>query len=66
MLFDGVDIGRRAKIRNAILEKNLRIPEDAVIGYDPAEDAKRYQLTESGLVIIGGERSPVGLSSLHI
>lgn len=66
VLFDGVDIGRRAKIRNAILEKNLRIPEDAVIGYDPAEDAKRYQVTESGLVIIGGERSPVGLSSLHI
>lgn len=66
VLFDGVDIGRRAKVRRAILEKNVRIPEDAVIGFDPEEDAKNYQVSESGLVIIGGERSPVGLSSLDI
>ena len=37
-----------------------------MIGFDPEEDAKRYQVTESGLVIIGGERSPVGLSSLDV
>lgn len=66
VLFDGVDIGRRAKVRRAVLEKNVRIPPDAVIGFDPVEDAKHYQVTESGLVIIGGDRSPVGLSSLHI
>lgn len=66
VLFDNVDIGRRARVRRAILEKNVRIPPDAVIGYDLAEDAKRYQVTESGLVVIGGQRSPVGLSSLSV
>ena len=66
VLFDNVDIGRGARIRNAILEKNARIPENAVIGYDAEEDAKTYQVTESGIVVIGGERTPVGLSSLNI
>jgi glucose-1-phosphate adenylyltransferase len=66
VLFDGVDIGRRARVRRAILEKNVRIPEGAVIGFDPEEDARHYQVTESGLVIIGGERSPVRLSSLDV
>lgn len=66
ILFDGVDIGRRARVRRAILEKNVRIPENAVIGFNLEEDAKHYQVTESGLVIIGGERSPVSLSSLNI
>ena len=66
VLFDNVDIGRGARIRNAILEKNARIPENAFIGYDAEEDAKTYQVTESGIVVIGGERTPVGLSSLNI
>ena len=65
-LFDNVDIGRGTRIRNVILEKNARIPENAVIGYDAEEDAKTYQVTESGIVVIGGERTPVGLSSLNI
>ncbi|EKV32943.1 Glucose-1-phosphate adenylyltransferase [Caenispirillum salinarum AK4] len=66
IVFDNVDIGRRCKIRRAIIEKNVRIPPDTVIGYDAEEDRKRYQVTESGLVVIKGERSPVPLSSLSI
>jgi glucose-1-phosphate adenylyltransferase len=66
VLFDNVEIGRRAKVRGAIMEKNVRIPEDAVIGYDRESDAKQYQVTDSGLVVIGGRRSPVGLSSLNL
>jgi glucose-1-phosphate adenylyltransferase len=66
ILFDNVDIGRRCKIRRAIIEKNVKLPPDTVIGYDPEEDAKRYQVTESGLVVIKGERSPVPLAHLSI
>lgn len=66
ILFDNVDIGRRCKIRRAIIEKNVKLPPDTVIGYDPEEDAKRYQVTESGLVVIKGERSPVPLANLSI
>lgn len=66
ILFDKVDIGRRCRIRRAIIEKNVRIPPDTVIGYDLEEDAKRYQVTESGIVVIKGERSSVPLSRLSI
>jgi glucose-1-phosphate adenylyltransferase len=66
ILFDNVEISRRAKIRRAILEKNVKIPEDVVIGYAPEEDAKRYQVTESGIVVIGGARSPVALARVSV
>ena len=34
VIMDNCDIGRRAKLRRAILDKNVRIPEDATVGYD--------------------------------
>jgi glucose-1-phosphate adenylyltransferase len=66
IVFDNVDIGRRAKIRRAIIEKNARIPEDAVIGYDLEEDAKHYHVTETGIVVVEGHRSPVPLGSITV
>ena len=38
IIFDNCDIGRRARIRRAILDKNVRVPPDAVIGYDLERD----------------------------
>lgn len=66
ILFDGVEIGRRCQIRRAIIEKNVRIEPDTVIGYDLEEDRKRFQVTESGLVVISGERSAVPISSVSV
>lgn len=67
IVFDNCDIGRRAKIQRAILDKNVIVPEDAVIGYDPQEDAKRgYHVTESGIVVVEGQRSKVDLASLDL
>ena len=66
VVFDNVDIGRRAKIRRAIIEKNARIPADAVIGYDLEEDAKHYHVTETGIVVVEGHRSPVPLGSITV
>src|SRR5208337_3233824 len=51
VLFDNVDVGRHAKVRRAILDKNVKVPEGATIGYDPVEDAKKYHVTESGIVV---------------
>jgi len=64
IIFDNVDVGRRAKVRRAIVEKNARIPEDAVIGYDIEQDRQNYHVTENGLVVIEGHRSPVPLGTL--
>jgi glucose-1-phosphate adenylyltransferase len=66
ILFDNCDIGRRAKVRRAILDKNVRVPEDAVIGYDPAGDRRLYHVTESGIVVIEGRRSPVDVATMEV
>lgn len=53
IVFDGVDIGRHARIRNAIIDKRVKIPAGAVIGYDPEEDRRRgFSVTKNGVVVI--------------
>jgi glucose-1-phosphate adenylyltransferase len=66
IVFDNCDIGRRAKLRRCILEKNVRIPEDTVIGYDLAKDRERYFVSESGIVVVEGPRSAVELTAITI
>jgi glucose-1-phosphate adenylyltransferase len=54
VLLDGVEVGRHAVVRRAIIDKNVVIPEGARIGMDPEEDlARGFTVTESGLVVIG-------------
>ena len=53
VLMHNVDVGRRAVVRNAIIDKNVRIPPDAQIGVDPAADRERFHVTEQGIVVIG-------------
>ncbi len=53
ILLEGVDVGRRAKIRRAIVDKEVKIPSETTIGYDLEEDkARGFSITESGIVII--------------
>jgi glucose-1-phosphate adenylyltransferase len=67
VILDNCDIGRRAKLRRAILDKNVRIPEDAVIGYDLNADRQRnYHVTESGIVVVEGARTMVGVSEVVV
>jgi glucose-1-phosphate adenylyltransferase len=54
ILMHGCSIGRYAHVRRAIIEKNVHIPEHAVIGYDLHEDAKRFRVTSSGIVVVEG------------
>ncbi len=51
VLFEGVNVGRRARIRRAIVDKNVEIPPDSVIGYDLEADAKRFTVSD-GIVVI--------------
>ncbi|HSW64291.1 MAG TPA: hypothetical protein VLH56_13430 [Dissulfurispiraceae bacterium] len=53
ILFENVEIGRHAKIRRAIIDENISIPEGTVIGYDHDEDRQRgYTVTEGGIVVV--------------
>jgi glucose-1-phosphate adenylyltransferase len=65
VIMDNCDIGRRAKVRRAILDKNVRVPEDTLIGYDPnADRARGWHVTDSGIVVIGREHSTVPVAAL--
>jgi glucose-1-phosphate adenylyltransferase len=66
ILFDNCDIGRRSKIRRAILDKNVKIPEGEEVGYDLEADRKKYFVTESGIVVIEGHRSTVDIATIQV
>jgi glucose-1-phosphate adenylyltransferase len=66
VILDNCDIGRRAKIRRAVLDKNVRIPPDATIGYDIEQDRKLYNVTDSGIVVVEGNRSQVDISAIVV
>jgi glucose-1-phosphate adenylyltransferase len=66
VILDNCDIGRRAKIRRAILDKNVKVLPDTTIGYDEVQDRKLYQVTETGIVVVEGNRTKVDISAVFV
>ena len=66
VILDNCVIGRDAKVRRAILDKNARIPAGASLGYDLDQDRKLHHVTESGIVIVEGLRSALEISSVVV
>jgi len=66
IILDNCDIGRRAKLKRVILDKNVRIPEDSQIGYDLERDRRFHHVTESGIVVVEGNRSAIEISTLFV
>jgi glucose-1-phosphate adenylyltransferase len=65
VIMDDCDIGRHAKLRRAILDKNVCIPADTKVGYDHAADrARGWHVTESGIVVIGREHGSVPMAEM--
>ncbi len=58
MILSGCDIGRGARLRRVLLDKNCKIEPGCVIGEDRARDRERFPfVTESGIVVIPKGRS---------
>lgn len=52
VIMDYSEIGRGARVRRAIIDKNVRVADGDEIGYDLERDRKRFFVTESGIVVI--------------
>jgi len=57
VLLDGVWVGSGAVVRNAILDKNVRIAPGAKIGVDRAADAARFTVSRNGVAAVGKGQS---------
>ncbi|MCJ8521324.1 glucose-1-phosphate adenylyltransferase [Pseudorhizobium tarimense] len=52
VVLPNVRVGRRAQLRNVVIDSNVTIPEGLVVGEDPELDAKRFRRTENGICLI--------------
>jgi glucose-1-phosphate adenylyltransferase len=52
IIFTHVDIGRHCRIRRAIIDRDVHLPEGTVIGYDREADRRNYFVTQSGLTVV--------------
>ena len=52
ILMEGVNVGRYAKVRRAIVDKDVIIPQGMVIGYSPEEDKRNFFVSDSGIVVV--------------
>ena len=64
VIFDNCIIGRHAHVRRAIIDKNFRVPDQGRIGFDLVKDAESYHVTDSGIVVVEGHRSPVDIATM--
>jgi glucose-1-phosphate adenylyltransferase len=59
VLMHGVDVGRGAVVRRAIVDKNVRIAPGAQLGVDLDRDRQRFVVSEGGIVVVGkGQEVP--------
>jgi len=55
IIMDGVQVGRYAKVRRAIIDKDVCIPENMSIGFDADKDRQLFRVTEDGVVVVPKE-----------
>src|SRR5688572_2533335 len=58
ILMPGVRVGRHAKLRRAIIDRDVFIPRGALIGYNEEEDRRRHTVTASGIVVVTTDDEP--------
>jgi len=52
IIFNHVNVGRHCRVRRAIIDRHVSLPEGTVIGYDPEADRARYSVAENGIVVV--------------
>ncbi|MEM6635150.1 MAG: glucose-1-phosphate adenylyltransferase [Pseudomonadota bacterium] len=52
VLLPYVYISRHARLKNAVVDRGVVIPEGLVVGEDPEEDAKWFRVSEGGVTLV--------------
>ncbi len=52
VLLEGADVGSDAKVRRAIIDKDVDVPSGTVIGYDAEVDKRHFFVSDSGIVVV--------------
>jgi glucose-1-phosphate adenylyltransferase len=61
ILMPGVRVGRHARLRRTIVDRDVDIPRGATIGYNAEEDRRRHTVSEGGVVVVApGDEPYVG------
>ncbi|SHI41375.1 glucose-1-phosphate adenylyltransferase [Wenxinia saemankumensis] len=47
-----VNVGRRARLRNVVIDSGVHIPERLVVGEDATEDARFFRVSDKGVTLI--------------
>ena len=58
ILMPGVRVGRHARIRRAIIDRDVFVPRGALIGYNEEEDRRRHTVSDSGIVVVTTDDEP--------
>jgi glucose-1-phosphate adenylyltransferase len=58
ILMPGVRVGRHARLRRVIVDRDICIPRGASIGYDLDEDRRRHTVSDQGIVVVTRDDEP--------
>jgi glucose-1-phosphate adenylyltransferase len=58
ILMPGVRVGRHARVRRAIIDRDVLLPRGAVIGFNEEEDRRRHTVSEAGIVVVTTDEEP--------
>src|ERR1700740_770507 len=57
IIYNHVNVGRHSRIRRAIIDRHVTLPERSEIGYDMEADKRRFHVTDSGIVVVVRQES---------
>ena len=66
IVMDGCYIGPGAHVRRAIIDKNGRVSAGDKIGLNLDRDRERHHVSESGIVVVEGHRSPIPVAPVAV
>src|SRR5687768_3236784 len=59
ILMPGVRVGRHARLKRVIVDRDVLIPRGALIGYNGEEDSRRHIVSEGGVVVVTAQDEPL-------